>query len=35
MGDVVQVERKTLINETGAYIADPDGRKAYMYDFFL
>lgn len=35
MGDVISVQKKTLINESGSYVADPDGLKAYMYDFFL
>ena len=35
MGDVISVTKKTLINESGAYVQDSDGRKAYMYDFFL
>ena len=35
MGDVVSVQKKTLINQSGAHVDDPDGRKAYMYDFFL
>lgn len=35
MGDVISVQKKTLINESGEYVADPDGRKSYMFDFFL
>lgn len=35
MGDVISVQKKTLINESGAYVSDRDGRKSYMFDFFL
>ena len=35
MGDVISVQKKTLINESGSYVSDPDGLKSYMYDFFL
>jgi len=35
MGDVISVQKKTLINESGAYVSDIDGRKSYMFDFFL
>lgn len=35
MGDVISVQKKTLINESGVYVQDEDGRKSYMYDFFL
>ena len=35
MGDVISASKKTLINESGSYVTDPDGLKSYMYDFFL
>lgn len=35
MGDVISVSKKTLVNESGSYVSDPDGLKSYMYDFFL
>ena len=35
MGDVISAQKKTLINESGSYVTDPDGLKSYMYDFFL
>ena len=35
MGDVIKVNKKTFVNESGAYVADPDGRSSYMFDFFL
>ena len=35
MGDVISVQKKVLINESGAYCQDPDGLKSYMFDFFL
>ena len=35
MGDVISVQKKTFINESGAYVSDPDGRKSYIFDFFL
>ena len=35
MGDVISVSKKTLVNERGSYVSDPDGLKSYMYDFFL
>ena len=35
MGDVISVQKKTLINESGSYVSDPDGLKSYMSDFFL
>ena len=35
MGDVIAVQKKTLINESGSYVTDLDGRSSYMYDFFL
>ena len=35
MGDVISVQKKTFINESGSYVCDPDGRNSYMFDFFL
>ena len=35
MGDVIAVQKKTFVNESGSYVSDPDGRRSYMYDFFL
>lgn len=35
MGDVIAINKKTFINESGAYVGDPDGRSSYMFDFFL
>jgi hypothetical protein len=35
MGDVIAVHKKIFVNESGAYVSDLDGRRSYMYDFFL
>ena len=35
MGDVIAVHRKIFVNESGSYVSDLDGRRSYMYDFFL
>ena len=35
MGDLLATVTKKLINESGAYVTDPDLANSYMYDFYL
>ena len=35
MGDVISVQKKKFINQSGSYVQNREGRKSYMFDFFL
>ena len=35
MGDVLSVNIKKFVNETGQYISDPNLKNSYMFDYFI